>query len=704
MDLKIFCFLFFLFLWPSFALSSFTILAKNPAGTVLSFLDHQTGRYLIDNQALLSIDKVYPEIQNDLDLQLSPATTIWITEKTASKEYLQSQIDLFGRLDDVWNENFLQNLFLSYEGPGQANVECRVYEFLKLRGVARVFVSDNFEPAQCPNAIPTFRIPAAIPAAHRLPPGPLFISRSQGKQVVVVHHVYRLYLDEYDGFLFGSIPDIIKGGWILTNITETSSFPINDSPQQLIPVPSRLRMISIPNLPLSGTRFGLKDIYDAEGLPTAAGSLAYLQTHEIPTETAPSIEKLLQLGAVMVGKTRTSQFAHGAHPWEFRDVSYSWNPRGDGHLTASASSSGSACAIAAYEWLEFTVGSDTRGSVRKPAALVGAYGIRPSLGSMDLRGVVPLSEEMDTAGFFARHPKVFHEVASKWYVIMDVFASMCTYRKTRYSGSPVMNRKPRSRFPSKLFYPIEHFHMRNRRAQELVDDFVDALQQHLSIMPINVNFTEMITPFFPNGSFPAFQLSSNQLAEYRSWNDVGRPTTDQFFTQFGKQPTFDPIPEKMFARAQSITEADFSAAVGLKRYFRDSISEHIFKHDEESCSDSLFIYDAATGGVPSYRVEDFNHLEGATPFLLTAAAASPNAQAKASDFFNFLASMGELPEVTIPIGQVQYFSVLSRTWEPIPVAVQLVARKGCDQMLLDVVLRLAEVGVVREVNVGRAAF
>ena len=79
----------------------------------------------------------------------------------------------------------------------------------------------------------------------------------------------------------------------------------------------------MPNLPLSGTRIGLKDIYDAKGLPTAAGSLAFLRVYEIPSETAASIEKLIQLGAVMVGKTRTSQFSHGAHPWEFRDVSYS---------------------------------------------------------------------------------------------------------------------------------------------------------------------------------------------------------------------------------------------------------------------------------------------------------------------------------------------------------------------------------------------
>jgi len=246
--------------------------------------------------------------------------------------------------------------------------------------------------------------------------------------------------------------------------------------------------------------------------------------------------------------------------------------------------------------------------------------------------------------------------------------------------------------------------MKNGQAQELVDNFVDALQQHLSITPKKVNFSKILSPFFPNGSFPAFQQSSNKLAEYRSWLDVGKPTLDQFFSQFGKRPTFDPLPEKMFARAQSITKGEFAAAVALKRQFRDSISEHIFQHDDESCSNSLFIYDAATGGVPSYRVEEFNHLEGATPFFLSAAADASVDQAQVSDFFNFVASMGELPEVTIPIGQVSYFSVLSRTWEPIPVAVQVVARKGCDQMLLDLVLRLAEVGVVREVSVGRSAF
>ena len=136
---------------------------------------------------------------------------------------------------------------------------------------------------------------------------------SIGRKVVEVHHDYRLYPDEYHGFLFGSMRDIIKGGW---SLTKTSSFPINDPPPQLIPVP-------LSTLPLSGTRFGLKDIYDAKGLPTAAGSLDYVQTQEIPTETALHRE-VPPTGRSPRVLHPNSAFAHSAHSREFRDVLYSW--------------------------------------------------------------------------------------------------------------------------------------------------------------------------------------------------------------------------------------------------------------------------------------------------------------------------------------------------------------------------------------------
>ncbi|KAF8914399.1 amidase signature domain-containing protein [Gymnopilus junonius] len=671
--------LLYVFISFPYTIARLNVLSQHPEGAIFSFSHDSWIQYLAGSQSLSTIKHIMPPIPREAFAnQLSPATSIWIREPTNSLEGL---LDLYRKVDDVWNDNFLETLFIFNDGKGPLNLDTRTYDWLKSLGVARVVLSESIAPP-ARESIPIHRM--AEPTI--LPPGPFVISQIDAPDELHLHNVYKLYIDEYDSFLFGAIPDLVYGGWILTNIT--SSFPsAEDGPEsQIIPVPSRLSMILMHDAPpLASSRFALKDIFDAQGLPTAAGSFAYALTHPIPNTTAPSIEKLIALGATMVGKTRTSQFAHGANPWEFIDFPYSWNPRGDGYLTASASSSGSACAIAGYDWLDFTVGSDTRGSVRKPAALVGVYGIRPSHGSLDLTGVVPLSEEMDTAGFFARHPNVFHDIASRWY-----------------AGSDVWNRQPTTRFPSKLFYPIDHFPVKNDVAQNLITSFVSILQHHLGIEPIPVNFTEILVPLLPNGSFSEFQLSSNKLAEYRSWISVGKPITQRFISQFGGHPTFDPIPKKMFARARDIRDEDSADAVSLKRAFRDSVSEHIFKHDPDWCSDSLFIYDAATGGVPSYRLEELNHISGAMPFLLSLPTADK--VSKVSDFFNFLASMGELPEVTIPIGQVEYFSHLSRTWEPIPVSIQLVSRKGCDQMLLDLVKTLGDVGVVRPVKVGRSMF
>ncbi|PPQ68614.1 hypothetical protein CVT25_005524 [Psilocybe cyanescens] len=660
-------------------LAGLNVLSSHPPGDVISFSNQPHNQYLAASQAAFTIS-IKPPLAKDLIPDLRPATSLWFQDPITI-ESLQAQLDLYSKADDVWNENFIESLFIVYDSQTQKNVDVQTetYAWLKSRGVIRVFLSSSIRRPS-PDVIASYLI------SEKIPPGPFIITASESSpSKLQIHNVYKLCLDEYEAFLFGSIPDLVQGGWMPTNITSTLP-SVEDGPEtQLIPVPSRLSMLRSKD-PLAGTRFGLKDIFDAQGLPTSAGSLAYARTHAIPNETAPSITKLLSLGANMVGKTRTSQFAHGAHPWEFVDVPYSWNPRGDGYLTASASSSGSACAIAGYEWLEFTVGSDTRGSVRKPAALTGVYGIRPSHGSLDLSGVVPLSEEMDTAGFFARHPHIFYEIATRWYI-----------------DSPVASKETFSRFPSKLLYPIDHFPVKSKNGQNLIDGFISTLTRHLGISVMHVNFTETLVPFFPNGTFPAFQKASNKLAEYRSWMDVGNPTTQEHLSRFGSYPIFDPIPQKMFARAKVITADDFAEAVTLKRAFSDAISQDIFKYDEESCSDSIFMYDTATGGIPSYRVEDFNHLAGATPFLLTAAGGD-NPEAAASDFFNFIASMGELPEVTVPIGQVDYFSPLSRTWEPIPIAIQLVSRKGCDKMLLELVRRLADAGVVQPVQVGRSLF
>lgn len=198
-------------------------------------------------------------------------------------------------------------------------------------------------------------------------------------------------------------------------------------------------------------------------------------------------------------------------------------------------------------------------------------------------------------------------------------------------------------------------------------------------------------------------MYSNQICEYHSYRSVGKPFIDRYTQENNhKAPSLDPIPQAMFDRAQHITEEQYNSATSLKISFTSSISENIFKQDFKSCSDSLFIYDAGTGGFPSYRTEELNQLDNAVSLVLT--RTSGPTPARFSDFYTYLGSMAGLPEVTIPIGQASYFSQVTNEWNFVPVSVQLVTRAGCDAMLMDLVKKLAELGVISTVTVGRTAF
>lgn len=104
----------------------------------------------------------------------------------------------------------------------------------------------------------------------------------------------------------------------------------------------------------------MKDIYDLRGLPTAAGCAGYAAFHGSATKTAQCIQTLLDKGAVVVAKAKTVQFASGMASADWCVNICPTNPRGDGQLDTDCSSSGSAAAVAGYEWLDFAIGSDSK--------------------------------------------------------------------------------------------------------------------------------------------------------------------------------------------------------------------------------------------------------------------------------------------------------------------------------------------------------
>jgi aspartyl-tRNA(Asn)/glutamyl-tRNA(Gln) amidotransferase subunit A len=151
--------------------------------------------------------------------------------------------------------------------------------------------------------------------------------------------------------------------------------------------------------PLHGIPFAVKDLIAVEGRPYAAGSKIHLGRPA--THTAQVVRKLVQAGAIMLGKVHTVEFAFGGwgtNPY----LGTPRNPWGlDQHLTPGGSSSGSGVAVAA-RLAPLAIGTDTGGSVRIPAAFNGITGLKVTRGRISNHGIEPLSPTRDTPGPMAR--------------------------------------------------------------------------------------------------------------------------------------------------------------------------------------------------------------------------------------------------------------------------------------------------------------
>ncbi len=143
--------------------------------------------------------------------------------------------------------------------------------------------------------------------------------------------------------------------------------------------------------PLHGVPVGIKDIYDTADLATEYGSPLYAGRK--PTIDATAIAKLREAGAVVMGKTVTTEFG-------FKTPGKTTNPHNPEH-TPGGSSSGSAAAVAAGQ-VPLALGSQTTGSVIRPASFCGVFGAKPSRGMISRHGVLQSSESLDQLGGFGR--------------------------------------------------------------------------------------------------------------------------------------------------------------------------------------------------------------------------------------------------------------------------------------------------------------
>ncbi|HXV08839.1 MAG TPA: amidase, partial [Burkholderiales bacterium] len=178
---------------------------------------------------------------------------------------------------------------------------------------------------------------------------------------------------------------------------------------------ARLRAGRTPG-PLHGVPVGVKDIINTRGTPTQMGSPIYRGW--VPEQNAEVVDRLQTAGAFPLGKTVTTEFA-------FLTPSKTRNPWNPAH-TPGGSSSGSAAAVAAG-MVPVAIGTQTNGSVIRPAAFCGVVGYKPGKGVLSTDGILPFSPTLDQPGVFARNVEdagllVAHLAHSRWTISPQISA------------------------------------------------------------------------------------------------------------------------------------------------------------------------------------------------------------------------------------------------------------------------------------------
>jgi allophanate hydrolase len=190
--------------------------------------------------------------------------------------------------------------------------------------------------------------------------------------------------------------------------------------EELAPYLEYLEANEPETLPLYGVPFAIKDNIDLAGIPTTAACPDYAY---VPDESAFVVERLLEAGAIPIGKTNLDQFATG--------LVGTRSPYGacknsiDPAYVSGGSSSGSAVAVA-LDMVAFSLGTDTAGSGRVPAAFNDLVGLKPSKGLLSTSGVVPACRSLDCVSIFANTTEDAHTV----FEVAAVFDESDPYSRT----------------------------------------------------------------------------------------------------------------------------------------------------------------------------------------------------------------------------------------------------------------------------------
>lgn len=296
----------------------------------------------------------------------------------------------------------------------------------------------------------------------------------------------------------------------------------------------------------------------------------------------------------------------------------------DGYLTCSASSSGGGCSVAAYDWLDNAIGSDTGSSMRRPAAVSGTYGNRPSQGMIALNGVIPLSFTEDTAGVFSRDPLQWVKFAKAWY-------SPSLHQDTSITGLPNLDVKDTDKFPKRILYLDDYLPLANPAAQIILQDFLGRVTKIFGMTIEHSNLTNTIktssiySNVAPENNFAYYSNMTSTFTGYTQQLAVSGPLVRAWASLFdGRFPPVDPQWRSAWRSYTSAVSDPVTLQAGkvVKNDTIEWFNKNVLFETEGSCSEAVMICDIGTGGLPSFREEDLNVAPNATLLAVLPAGAA----------------------------------------------------------------------------------
>ncbi|OHE96222.1 glutamyl-tRNA(Gln) amidotransferase [Colletotrichum orchidophilum] len=588
------------------------------------------------------IDTAHAAVPSDLpsDRTAEPCTVLDVGSEPLDVGRLSKHLENFVRRDDVWSYRFLSSVVIqTFDATFQLGED--VGQLLRDHGAQFVSVSI---------------VGTASSGKEPLPEGPYFIHHGK------LHLVYRLYPDSADAFMVATVPTQETGTYrSLDGAAYGEQYPS----ALTVAVPSRLYYKKTAEKPYAGYRLAVKDIIDLKGLKTGASSRAYTSLYPVRSSNAPALQKLIDLGFEVVGKLKTTQFADSEWPTcDWVDYQAPFNPRGDGYLTTSGSSAGSAAAIASYPWLDFTLGTDTLGSIRAPAAAQGVFGMRSSLGAASFEGVVPYSPMFDTLGGFARTAEEFSILA-----------------KALYGGST--SRSDDFKKPTRILYPTDYWPVSDENSQKVFDKFIARLESFLGVQRTHINLARLWKETNPEGVETPLNEYFNHVFEWSAnpdqWTGFFKEFVEEYEKKNGKPPVLNPQLRFKKEYLPTITLEQQKEGRRLMDVYQKWFYQEVMPPSQNGYSETILVLPWTTGK-PDYRDK---YRDGPQKFT------------GVGFFFYNVGPYAHAPELIVPVEPTSYKSKFTGMIEDLPAAVGLIGSKGSDIMLTELLrVMMADAEVV----------